>query len=166
MKRLKNFAISFFKRGRYKIRRLLVLFKFRTIKKIELHLPIDIVLGRNVYFSKKSSFTFGADCFVGHDCHFGADLIVADSVMFAPRVAVVGGDHDISDKNVLIKHSGLGSKRVTVISKNVWLGFGAVIMQGVKVGEGAVVAAGAVVTKDVSPFTVVGGNPARLIKER
>ncbi|HID52295.1 MAG TPA: acyltransferase, partial [Anaerolineae bacterium] len=52
-----------------------------------------------------------------------------------------------------------------VIEDDVWLGAGAIITDGVRVGQGAVVAAGAVVTKDVAPYTVVGGVPARVIKE-
>ena len=60
-------------------------------------------------------------------------------------------------------HQGITAEGI-VIEDDVWLGAGAVITDGVRVGRGAVVAAGAVVTKDVSPHTVVGGVPAKLIK--
>jgi len=50
------------------------------------------------------------------------------------------------------------------IGRNAWIGVGAIILPGVTIGENAVVAAGAVVTKDVAPNTIVGGNPAKLIK--
>ena len=55
---------------------------------------------------------------------------------------------------------------MTVIGSDVWIGHGAVILGGVRVGDGAIVAAGAVVTGDVPPMTVVGGNPARVIRRR
>ncbi len=58
-----------------------------------------------------------------------------------------------------------GTDRVTV-GNDVWMGLGVIILPGVKVGDGAVVAAGAVVTRDVEPYTVVGGVPARMIKRR
>lgn len=54
----------------------------------------------------------------------------------------------------------------TVIGDGVWIGMRAMIMPGIKIGEGAVIAAGAIVTKDVEPYTIVGGNPAKPIKKR
>lgn len=54
----------------------------------------------------------------------------------------------------------------TIIGDGVWIGMRAIIMPGIKIGEGAVIAAGAVVTKDVAPYNVVGGNPAKTIKQR
>jgi virginiamycin A acetyltransferase len=53
-----------------------------------------------------------------------------------------------------------------VIGNDVWIGYQALIMPGVRIGDGAIVAAGAVVTADVEPYTVVGGNPARTIRRR
>lgn len=53
-----------------------------------------------------------------------------------------------------------------VIGNDVWIGYNSTIMSGIKIGDGAVIAAGSVVTKDVDPYTIVGGNPAKLIKKR
>lgn len=58
------------------------------------------------------------------------------------------------------------SKGDTIIEDGVWIGMRAMIMSGVKLGEGSVIAAGSVVTKDVPPYTIVGGNPAQVIKKR
>lgn len=58
------------------------------------------------------------------------------------------------------------AKGETIIGDGVWIGMRAMIMPGVKIGEGAVIASGAIVTKDVAPYTVVGGNPAKVIKKR
>lgn len=57
-------------------------------------------------------------------------------------------------------------KRKTVIGNDVWIGFGAIIISGVTIGDGSVIAAGAVVTKDVPPYAIVGGVPARVLKMR
>ncbi len=54
----------------------------------------------------------------------------------------------------------------TVIGNDVWLGYEAIIMPGVKIGDGAIIAAKSVVTKDIQPYTIVGGNPARVIRQR
>lgn len=58
------------------------------------------------------------------------------------------------------------SKGDTIIGNDVWMGFNATIMAGVKIGDGAIIATNAVVTKDVEPYTIVGGNPAKEIKKR
>ena len=63
------------------------------------------------------------------------------------------------------QHIGSGEDEI-VIGDYTWIGYGAKILAGVTVGEGSIVAAGAVVTKDVEPYTVVGGVPAKLIKNR
>ncbi|GAA3867074.1 CatB-related O-acetyltransferase [Saccharothrix violaceirubra] len=62
--------------------------------------------------------------------------------------------------------TGMETRGDTVVGNDVWFGNGAVIMPGVRIGDGAIVATGALVTSDVPPYTVVGGNPARPIKRR
>lgn len=69
-------------------------------------------------------------------------------------------------EKVIPKSGQLPYKGDTVVGNDVWIGFDATIMPGVKIGDGAIIAAKAVVTKDVPAYTVVGGNPARVIKER
>ncbi len=77
--------------------------------------------------------------------------------MIGPEVALLTANHDFADHWVLL----CGKIH---IKRNAWIGARAVILPGVTVGENAVVAAGAVVTKDVQANTVVGGNPARVIR--
>nr|WP_223242330.1 CatB-related O-acetyltransferase [Streptomyces sp. CBMA123] len=62
--------------------------------------------------------------------------------------------------------TGLPSRGDTVVGNDVWFGFGATVLPGVRIGDGAIIAAGAVVTADVEPYTIVGGNPARPIRRR
>ncbi len=69
------------------------------------------------------------------------------------------------DSMTKINMQGHNEKDI-IIGHDVWIGYGAQIMSGVTVGDGAVIAAGSIVTKDVLPYTVVGGVPAKKIKER
>ncbi|MGC9439077.1 CatB-related O-acetyltransferase [Streptomyces sp. WG5] len=62
--------------------------------------------------------------------------------------------------------TGMPSRGDTVVGNDVWFGYGATVMPGVRIGDGAIVAAGSVVTSDVAPYTIVGGNPARPIRVR
>jgi len=86
-------------------------------------------------------------------------VVIEDNVLIGPEVKIVTVDHDLYDRHNLF-HFG----QVT-IKENAWICIGAIICPGVTIGRNAVVAAGAVVTKDVPDNVVVGGNPARIIKE-
>lgn len=90
---------------------------------------------------------------------------IGDRTLIGYGTIISSSNHVIPPKKGKIFYSGHVHKKVT-IGSDVWIGGNCVITAGVTIGEGAVVAAGSVVTKDVAPFTVVGGVPAKLIKER
>ena len=89
---------------------------------------------------------------------------IGDRVYTSPFTQIIAVNHVFDDPNKPFVDQGITAEGI-VIEDDVWLGAGAVITDGVRVGKGAVVAAGAVVTKDVLPHTVVGGIPAKLIKQ-
>ncbi|MBI4681230.1 MAG: acyltransferase [Nitrospirae bacterium] len=86
--------------------------------------------------------------------------------MIAPHVVLAGGNHSIDDLGVPMILSGRGTNEGIVIDDDVWIGANTVVLDGVNIGKGAVVGAGAVVTKDVNPYDIVAGNPAKRIKSR
>lgn len=105
---------------------------------------------------------------VGRDCHLNrrcfldgrGRIIIGDSVSISHNVSIVTGGHDVASIN-------FGGVFKPIIVKNyVWIGMNSTLLQGITIGEGAVIAAGAVVTKDVPPYTIVGGIPARMIGTR
>lgn len=89
---------------------------------------------------------------------------IGDRVYTSPFTQIIAVNHVFDDPNKPFIEQGITAQGI-VIEDDVWLGAGAVITDGVRVGKGSVVAAGAVVTKDVPPHTVVGGVPAKIIKE-
>ena len=99
--------------------------------------------------------------FINHACSFldMGGITIEDHVLIGPRVNLVTENHpmDPGDRRALIT-------KPIIIKKNAWIGAGATILPGVTIGENAVVAAGAVVSKDVASNTVVGGVPAKFIK--
>lgn len=103
----------------------------------------------------------GKNVFINFDCVFldFGGITIEDGVFIAPKVSLLTEGHPLSPEE---RHS------LTVgpihIKQNAWIGANATIMQGVTIGENAIVAAGAVVSKDVSANTVVGGIPAKFIK--
>lgn len=86
--------------------------------------------------------------------------------MLAAEVAIVGADHVWDVPGVPMQFTGRPPQTTTEIGEDAWVGYGALVMRGVQVGRGAIVAARAVVTRDVAPFAIVAGVPARPIGER
>ncbi len=100
-----------------------------------------------------------------------AKIIIGDYVMFGPNVTLITGGHrmDLVGRYMYTVTNAEKRKeddRDIVIVGDNWIGANSTILRGVTIGEGAVVAAGSVVTHDVAPYTIVGGVPARPIKER
>ena len=95
----------------------------------------------------------------------GGKIVLGDDVLVAPNVVMRTSDHAMMDVDKLIREQGHASKEI-IIANDVWIGANATITGGVHIGKGAVVGAGAVVTGDVEPYTIVGGVPARYIKKR
>jgi acetyltransferase-like isoleucine patch superfamily enzyme len=90
---------------------------------------------------------------------------IGSNVILGPNVSIFSSNHIFSDLQLPIKEQG-ESRDGVVVEDNVWLGAGSIVLDGVRIGTGSVVAAGSVVTKDVPPFTIVGGIPAVEIKKR
>ncbi|WP_425610133.1 acyltransferase [Vibrio splendidus] len=89
-------------------------------------------------------------------------VTIGSNCDISTRVVIVTGTHQIDIKG---KHTaGKGVGKDVVIKDGVWVGINATILPGVTIGEKSIIAAGAVVTKDVPPFTVVGGVPAAFIR--
>jgi acetyltransferase-like isoleucine patch superfamily enzyme len=113
-----------------------------------------------------SGITIGKDCLIGEYCVIRGQggVKIGDRVYTSPFTQIIAVNHVFDDPERPFIEQGITAQGI-VIEDDVWLGAGAIITDGVRVGKGAVVAAGAVVTKDVPPHTVVGGVPARPIRE-
>jgi acetyltransferase-like isoleucine patch superfamily enzyme len=114
------------------------------------------------YTTGGPGISVGRNVFVNQNCTFYdlGGLAIADDVMIGPNVSLITSGHPIAPSQ---RRTGVTAKPIA-IEKNVWIGAGAAIIGGVTVGENSVVAAGSVVTKDVPPNTLVGGNPAQVIR--
>ena len=108
----------------------------------------------------------GTYSFMNNDCMIQARVVLGRYVLLGPRVSVVGGDHRPGLPGVPNIFSGRPEILETVIEDDAWIGHGAILMQGVRIGRGAIVASGAVVTRDVPPYEIHGGVPAKKISER
>ena len=117
-------------------------------RRVEILLPKGLELGDGVAVGWFAELDARGGIKVGHDTNISS------------HVKLITGSHDIDDPDYTADFLPIH------IGHHVWIGTGAMVLQGVKIGDGAVVAAGAVVTKDVEPWTVAGGIPARKIGTR
>ena len=119
----------------------------------------------NVYIGDTSKLTIGKHCHINENIFIqGANI--GNYVMIAPNVTLLNSLHNYQNVDIpMIMQGGVENLNPT-IEDDVWIGRNAIIMPNITIGEGSVVGAGSVVTKDVEPYTVVGGVPAKLIKRR
>ena len=119
----------------------------------------------NVYIGDSSKVTIGKHCHINENVFIqGANI--GNYVMIAPNVTLLNSLHNYQDIDIpMIKQGGVENLNST-IEDDVWIGRNAIIMPNITIGKGSVVGAGSIVTKDVEPYSVVGGVPAKLIKRR
>ncbi|MEY4572064.1 MAG: hypothetical protein RLZ10_1290 [Bacteroidota bacterium] len=132
--------------------------------------------GIRVHLWAKNTLRIGNNFYMGRDSFIETDCIIGDNVIFGNRVAIVGKyDHHYQQIGVPVRlasairddnYTWKGLDLVTRIGNDVWVGYGATIMQGVTINDGAIIAAGSVVTKDVEAYSIYGGNPAKKIVDR
>lgn len=156
-------------------------FLWKALKK-SLFVNKNVQTGRNFHIGLYSivsapvKLDIGDDVYVGKNCSILVSGRIGNGVLIANNVGIVGRrDHDMRQIGVLIRkanwigdHHYLASdqKSQIEIGDDVWIGFGAIIMSGVRIGRGAIISAGAVVTRDVEPYAIMVGNPARKIADR
>lgn len=109
----------------------------------------------------------GRYSYIGQHFSAAGPVLIGDMVMISSHVKIPGADHRIDVVGGPTRLEFADAERpVTVLEADCWIGQGAILREGVRIGRGAVVAAGAVVTRSVEPYAVVGGSPARLIRMR
>ncbi len=154
-------------------------FKLFVIHQVSLHIPIWIIrsftfglagvkigIGSTIHmgckFFEPKNITIGNDTVIGDNAFLdGREVLnIGSHVDIASQVLIYNSEHDINDPKFLAVNE------TVIIEDYVFIGPRAIILPGVKIGKGAIVGAGAVVTKDVEPFSIVGGIPAKVIGQR
>lgn len=119
------------------------------------------------FWSPHRQIVLGDNVGIGRGCLFQADITIGNNVLIACNVAFLNkDDHRYDLIGQTMWDSGRGDKYDIVVSDDVWIGHGAIILSPVRIGRGAIVASGSVVVKDVPAYAIIGGNPARVIKMR
>ena len=137
-------------------------FYYRKVCRISIGKNTEIWSGVRFAGGAMDKISIGDYCTIPHYTFFvaGDSIVIGNNVVFGHGVELYTSDHDPDDPYFSRRDAPI------TIHDNVWIGSSAIILKGVTIGEGAVVAAGSVVTRDVEAFNIVGGNPAKLIRER
>jgi len=139
---------------------------------LKLHHGRSLIVCSRTKIYPSEFIQIGNDVFIGRNCTISTSesgrspIFIGDNVMLAERVQIIGGNHEFSRINIPINQQGEGKQGKITINNDVWIGASSIILSGVIIGTGSVVGAGSVVTKDVLPYSVVAGNPAKLIRFR
>ena len=111
------------------------------------------MIGNNVGISQ--------NCFI----QVRGNVNIGNNVIMGPNVSIFSENHNFTNPDLPVNIQGESRKGV-IIEDGVWIGTRSVILDGVKIGENSIIAAGSVVVKDVPPFSIVGGVPAKVLKSR
>ncbi len=132
--------------------------------------------GRGVFLWAKHNISIGDNFYIGKYSIIECDAKIGNNVIFANHVSLIGRyDHHYQQIGVPIRlasqirdadYNWKGLDQNIIIEDDVWIGLGSIILSGVKVGAGSIIGAGSVVTKNVEPYSIYGGNPAKKIRNR
>jgi len=130
--------------------------------------------GKNVHVQWSTTFwaptrkvVLGNNVGMGSNCSILSDLVVGNDVLIAPSVAFLSKrTHRYDIVGISIFQSPRGDRGEIVIEDDVWIGYGAIIMSGVRIGRGAVIGAGAIIQHNVPPYTIVVQNPNLVLRSR
>jgi len=158
----------------------------QLIRKVINHARLLRACDRFLNLKRGTNFQVGSNCLiyptrfitVKNNSSFGRNVIISTSesgqspisigndVMLAQHVMLIGGNHSFTRTDIPISCQGEGKQGPIIIEDDVWIGARSIVLTGVTIGKGSIVGAGSVVTRNIPPYSIAAGNPARIINKR
>lgn len=135
------------------------------VRNIFISAGVNINIESKVYFGK-GEITIGDNSGIGINCQLYGKIRIGNNVLMGPDIIIYTRDHAHNRIDIPIILQGSEPQKEVIIGDDVWIGARSIILPGVKIGKGSIIAAGAVVTKNIDSYSVVGGVPAKLIHKR
>ncbi|WP_432511352.1 acyltransferase [Kineococcus sp. SYSU DK001] len=126
----------------------------------------DVNVEHGAWFGSGKGIELGDRSAIGMDALVIGPVRIGNDVMMGPRCVLLASAHETASVDEPMTAQGFRDDRPIVIEDDVWIGAGCTILPGRRIGTGSIVGAGSIVTADVPPWTVVAGNPARVVKHR
>lgn len=140
----------------------------KMFQKDETHQCRGLVVEKGAYFGNGKNFTVGNEVGIGKNFKsLNRVVMIDDFLMMGEDVLFLGGKHHFERTDIPMGHQGEEGNTPLHIAGDVWIGARVIVLPGCRrIGHGAIIGAGAVVTKDIPDWAIVGGNPAQIIKFR
>lgn len=120
---------------------------------------------KNVYVGSGNNIVIGQDCQINENVRLD-NVCIGNNVMIAREVVFLGKTHNSTSSVIPMSEQGFKDDFHSVVNDDVWIGLRVIILPGIVIGKGSIIGAGSVVTKNIPPYTVWGGVPAKQIKTR
>ncbi len=152
-----NFLGGFSKRLRY-----------MCVKKIFKSCGKNVNIERKAHFGSGRNIVIGNNSGLGENCNIPSNTIIGENVMMGPNCYIIKYNHSFSCTDIPMNQQGFQSEEnvQTVIEDDVWIGMNVLMTPGRHISRGSIIAAGCLLCKDFPEFSIVGGNPSKLIKTR
>jgi maltose O-acetyltransferase len=121
---------------------------------------------RMACFGSGLDIELGCDSDLGINCNVPSNTIIGEHVMMAPNCYILACNHDFSRTDIPMNKQGYLPKQQTIIEDDCWIGRNVLMTPGRTIKRGTIIAAGCVLSKNFPEYSIVGGNPSRLIKSR
>lgn len=127
---------------------------------------VGVRIAPGVRFGTGKGIIIGNNSNIGYQSWLYGDISIGDYVMMAPRITILTENHETSDSDTPMALQGQHPSKPVIIGNDIWIGTKSIILPGVKIGDHSIIGAGSVVTKDIPPWSIAAGNPARVVKSR
>ena len=127
----------------------------------------NVNLENMAYFGRGDKIRIGENSGIGTRCRVPSNIEIGKNVMMAEEVTILVVNHEFSRLDIPMIDQGVKNRTKLEIEDDVWIGTRAIVLpQVTKIGKGAIIGAGTVLTRNVPPYSIVGGNPSRMSKKR
>lgn len=140
--------------------------RYWCCKHIFKHCGKNVNIERGAYFGTGADVRIGDNSGLGIICWVPSNITIGSEVLMGPDVTILDRNHEFKRTDIPIGRQGDTERKPTIIEDDVWIGCQVLIMPGKTIKQGSIIAGGCVLCKDFPAYSIIGGNPSRLIRSR
>ncbi len=140
--------------------------RYQCCRHLFLYCGKNVNIERGAFFGTGIRLKIGNNSGIGINCHVPGNIEIGENVMMGPECYILSANHAFDKTDIPMLEQGSAEERKTIIEDDVWIGRQVIFTPGRTIRKGSIIAAGTVLCKDFEAYSVVGGNPSRLIRNR